>query len=209
MDAHQRRWVRRSGWWRVGLKVGAPLGLLCAGVGSALLGGGAVGVGTGLFLIVTAVMLWVSIVLVGLFSALSKRSETAPSGQNRAAIASFLRMRGVPKFVALEASGREKRRGYRCVGPGDYVASRRALYRIEHVAGTSLLVEDCRSGELIDIDREECARLRLVRPTRGGAASPPLRASGRGARGRRPSAADPHADTRPARRLADRELHTP
>jgi hypothetical protein len=49
------------------------------------------------------------------------------------------------------------------IQPGDYFLSGRSLYRVEHLAGARVLVEDCRSGELFDIDREACAALRRVR----------------------------------------------
>jgi hypothetical protein len=49
------------------------------------------------------------------------------------------------------------------IQPGDYFSTGRALYRVEHLAGARVLVEDCLSGELIDIDRETCVALERVR----------------------------------------------
>lgn len=56
-------------------------------------------------------------------------------------------------------STREGRR----VRTGDYVASERDLYRVEHVRGQRVLLEDCRSGDLVDIDARELRTLDLVR----------------------------------------------
>jgi hypothetical protein len=57
------------------------------------------------------------------------------------------------------ASTREGRR----VRTGDYMASERDLYRVEHVRGQRVLLEDCRSGDLVDIDARELSALELVR----------------------------------------------
>jgi len=49
------------------------------------------------------------------------------------------------------------------IQPGDYFSTGGALYRVEHLAGARVLVEDCRSGDMIDIDRDACAALERVR----------------------------------------------
>jgi hypothetical protein len=48
------------------------------------------------------------------------------------------------------------------IQPGDYFCSGRSLYRVEHLCGDRVLVEDCVSGDLIDIDREVCAALERI-----------------------------------------------
>jgi hypothetical protein len=62
-------------------------------------------------------------------------------------------------------------RGGRRVRTGDYVASQRDLYRVEHVRGQRVLLEDCRSGDLVDIDARELSTLELVRTA---SSSPPV-----------------------------------
>jgi hypothetical protein len=51
------------------------------------------------------------------------------------------------------------------------VASQRDLYRVEHVRGQRVLLEDCRSGDLVDIDARELSTLELVRTA---SSSPPV-----------------------------------
>lgn len=50
------------------------------------------------------------------------------------------------------------------VAVGDYVRSERDLYRIEQLWDGHALVEDCRSGELIDVAIPALAELESVRP---------------------------------------------
>lgn len=45
---------------------------------------------------------------------------------------------------------------------GDYFYSERALYWVEHVVGERALVEDCRTGGLIDVSASELLRLDRV-----------------------------------------------
>jgi hypothetical protein len=55
------------------------------------------------------------------------------------------------------------------INPGDYFISDRQLYRVEHIARQRVLIEDCRSGELLDIDRNACVALeRLKRSADSG-----------------------------------------
>jgi hypothetical protein len=55
------------------------------------------------------------------------------------------------------------------IRPGDYLTCEGCLYHVEHVAGERVLIEDCRSGELLDIDRDTCAALeRIKRSTDSG-----------------------------------------
>jgi hypothetical protein len=53
------------------------------------------------------------------------------------------------------------------VSPGDYFCSQRSLYCVEAVGDQSVLVEDCRSGALIDIALDELLDLERV-PRRAG-----------------------------------------
>jgi len=39
----------------------------------------------------------------------------------------------------------------RAVAPGEYLHSQRDLYRIEEISGDRIMVEECRSGALIEI----------------------------------------------------------
>lgn len=48
------------------------------------------------------------------------------------------------------------------VRSGDYFYSERALYWVEHVVGERALVEDCRTGGLIDVSASELLRLDRV-----------------------------------------------
>ena len=58
---------------------------------------------------------------------------------------------------------------------GAYLHSRRDLYRVEAVNGGYAVMEDCRSGELIEMPLRELRDLTPVEPT------------GRGRRSRRPA----------------------
>ena len=48
------------------------------------------------------------------------------------------------------------------VAVGDYLCSERDLYRIEQLGGQRALLEDCRSGDLIDVPLAELLTLRRV-----------------------------------------------
>jgi hypothetical protein len=49
------------------------------------------------------------------------------------------------------------------VRPGEYFHSQRDLFRVERCDDGRALVEDCRTGELIDIDLGNLVRLSRVR----------------------------------------------
>ena len=51
--------------------------------------------------------------------------------------------------------------------PGTYWCSDRELYRIEDLSRDHVLVEECRTGTLLDVPRTYLANLRQVRPARG------------------------------------------
>lgn len=46
---------------------------------------------------------------------------------------------------------------------GDYLCSRRELYCVEHVGLERAVLEDCRTGSLIDVPRSELSLLKCVR----------------------------------------------
>lgn len=48
---------------------------------------------------------------------------------------------------------------------GEYLCSRRELYCVEQIRHERALLEECRTGSLIDVPRSELARLRRVRPS--------------------------------------------
>lgn len=49
--------------------------------------------------------------------------------------------------------------------PGDYLCSEHELYWIEHLTGDRAILEDCRTGDLIDVSIGDLERLqRLERP---------------------------------------------
>lgn len=51
------------------------------------------------------------------------------------------------------------------IEPGDYLCSERDLYWVEHLAGDRAIIEDCRTGDLIDVSASDLERLqRLERP---------------------------------------------
>jgi len=52
----------------------------------------------------------------------------------------------------------------------DYYSSDKDLYRVEHVVSDRALVEDCRTGVLIDVPVEYLERLRPVQRDRRAAA---------------------------------------
>jgi hypothetical protein len=52
--------------------------------------------------------------------------------------------------------------------PGDYLCSERDLYYVEHVGPQRALLEDCRTGTLLDVSNAEVQRLRLVTHTADG-----------------------------------------
>lgn len=50
------------------------------------------------------------------------------------------------------------------IAVGEYLRSEHDLYRVEQLWGGHALVEDCRSGALIDVAIDELAELVHVRP---------------------------------------------
>jgi hypothetical protein len=49
------------------------------------------------------------------------------------------------------------------VAVGEYLCSERELYRIEQLGGERALLEDCRSGDLVDVPLHELLLLRRVK----------------------------------------------
>lgn len=66
-----------------------------------------------------------------------------------------------------EAGPHPSRRPRRRLRPGDYRATSRDLFRVERVAEDRAVIEDCRTGVLIDVDVEELDALRVVPVARG------------------------------------------
>jgi hypothetical protein len=54
------------------------------------------------------------------------------------------------------------RAGSARVAVGDYLCSERDLYRVEQLADGRALLEDCRTGDLVDAPFGELSRLRRV-----------------------------------------------
>jgi hypothetical protein len=46
---------------------------------------------------------------------------------------------------------------------GDYLCSERALYHVEHLGPQRALLEDCRTGTLLDVSIADLQRLRPVK----------------------------------------------
>jgi len=53
-----------------------------------------------------------------------------------------------------------RRQRYR---PGEYRANDRELYHVEELHGSRAFIENCRTGELLDVEQSELDRLRPVR----------------------------------------------
>jgi hypothetical protein len=64
---------------------------------------------------------------------------------------------------------------------GDYFCSARELYHVEHVAAGHVLLEDCRSGDLVDVPIGQLLKLTRL-PEPGGQAAPAARGQDDGAR---------------------------
>jgi hypothetical protein len=157
MQIPQAKTARTSAMVRIGRRAAVSLGFLAAAltalvavaakagpVAAALLGG-------------AALAAWVGAPLM----------DAIPSGQsNRRRTGLLARSGRRRKRLSVIAAG--KRDDPR-IRPGDYFSTGRTLYRVEHLAGARVLIEDCLSGERIDIDREACAALeRVKRSTTAG-----------------------------------------
>lgn len=60
------------------------------------------------------------------------------------------------------------------ISQGDYLCSAHELYHVEHVADGHVLLEDCRSGELVDVPIAQVLSLtRLPEPIEGPSGRPP------------------------------------
>ncbi len=60
-------------------------------------------------------------------------------------------------------AGVEDRHSLLPVAVGDYLHSERELYRIEQLGNERALIENCRTGDLIDAPLPELARLERLR----------------------------------------------
>jgi hypothetical protein len=75
--------------------------------------------------------------------------------------------RGDDKTTRADSASRRSAR--ESVRIGAYLHSAQDLYRVEGVSGERALVEDCRSGDLIDVSWSELLRLEPVRSDGGRA----------------------------------------
>jgi hypothetical protein len=55
------------------------------------------------------------------------------------------------------------------VRAGDYLCDEHDLYRVEHLTGGRVQIEDCRAGDPIDVEVSELRHLQLVEPAPIGA----------------------------------------
>ncbi|MEX1142277.1 MAG: hypothetical protein WEB79_08235 [Thermoleophilaceae bacterium] len=67
------------------------------------------------------------------------------------------------KNLAPRIPSHRDRGAVSAVSVGDYLCSKRALYRVEQLVDEHALIEDCRTGELIDAPVEDLHRLDRVR----------------------------------------------
>jgi hypothetical protein len=63
-----------------------------------------------------------------------------------------------------------RKRPTQAVRHGDYLRSGQALYCVEQLIGKRAVIEDCRNGDLFDIELDQLGRLQLVKP--GSSARP-------------------------------------
>ena len=148
MQVPHARTTRPSAWMRVGKRATLSAGFVVAAIATvAVLPGRSVAVAAALFITGTFAG-WVAALLVDAIEA-DRRSRGRPR-----------RRRVFRKRTQVIAAGAQDDPR---IQPGDYFSTGGALYRVEHLAGARVLVEDCRSGDLIDIDRDACAALERVR----------------------------------------------
>jgi hypothetical protein len=135
---------------RLGRRAGASLGLLIAGLATLGLWSGKSGIVIAALSACGALMAWVSALTI---DALRAGRAGQPSERRR-------RARSCKRKTRVVAPGeRDDPR----IQPGDYFSCGRSLYRVEHLCGDRVLIEDCVSGALIDIDREACAALERIK----------------------------------------------
>lgn len=98
-------------------------------------------------------------------------TSPTPAGLLGAALVAAV---GIACAVFLLSPPRRRRRSERAraprpmkrktsLRPGDYVAVEGSLYRVEHVLGDRVLIEDCRNGELFDAAAADVEKARKVK----------------------------------------------
>jgi hypothetical protein len=136
---------------RLGKRAAISLGFLVAALVAVVVVPGRAGPVVAALLAAAAVVAWVGALLM----------DALPPGQRprtgTGLMARSPRRRKRP--VVIAAGKRDDPR----IQPGDYFSTGTTLYRVEHLAGARVLVEDCVSGELIDIDRDTCVALERVK----------------------------------------------
>jgi len=150
MHVPHAKTARASAWIHVGKRFAVSLGLLVAAVATLVLVPGRFATGAAALMAAGAFATWLSALMLDALVAghggrATKRRRRRP-----------VRRKRVP-VVTLGARDDPR------IQPGDYFSTGRRLYRVEHLAGARVLVEDCRSGELVDMDRETCASLKRVK----------------------------------------------
>lgn len=150
MQTRQAKMVRGPAWRRVALRVVASLALFMAGLTIAIVFQGTAAVVLGMLFASAGLTAWMAVLIFDM-------SEAGRTRHNKP------RVRRRPSCRKGRVVGPGDHDDAR-IRPGDYFSTGRSLYRVEHLAGARVLIEDCRSGDLIDIDRETCAALERVRP---------------------------------------------
>jgi hypothetical protein len=148
MHVPQADTARGSAWTRIGRRAMLSVAFLVAAVTTLVVLPGRSGPVAAALLISGAFAAWVAALMVDAIGA-NRPPRTATRARR------IFRKR--PAVIA--AGQRDDPR----VQPGDYFSTGHALYRVEHLAGARVLVEDCRSGDLIDVDRETCAAFERVK----------------------------------------------
>ena len=148
MQVPHARTTRPSAWMRVGKRATLSIGFVVAAIATLAVLPDRSGAIAATLLITGAFAAWVAALMVDAIDA-DRRSRDRPRRRTRFG----------KRTRVIAAGAQDDPR----IQPGDYFSSGGALYRVEHLAGARVLVEDCRSGDLIDIDRDACAALERVR----------------------------------------------
>jgi hypothetical protein len=150
MQITQAKKVRGPAWTRVGLRVVASLALFAAGLTIAIVFHGTAPVVLGMLLASAGLTAWMAVLVF----------DMSEAGRTRHRERRVRRRPTCRKSRVVAPGDHDDAR----IRPGDYFSTGRSLYRVEHLAGARVLIEDCRSGDFLDVDRETCAALKRVRP---------------------------------------------
>lgn len=148
MQVPHAKTTRVSAWMRVGKRATISAGFMVAAITTLAVLPGRSGALAAVLLVSGAFAAWVAALMVDAIGAGRRPRERK-------------RRKGIvrKRSPVVAAGTHDDSR----IQPGDYFSSGDALYRVEHLAGARVLVEDCRSGDLIDIDRDACAALERVK----------------------------------------------